>query len=122
LERLEGVVPAVGITRKVGLAHAAYQRADTSSICNGSGQREEQEISTGNKGIRQSLCVESDFYILREGCFAYSPKSVNGHRVIITQSRIPLRKLRSNAIQYSLSALEFDNMTLAIFESDRFHH
>ena len=53
LQRLDGVVAAVGIAREVGLAHAAHQHAGAAPIGQRGREGQEQQIAARHEGVGQ---------------------------------------------------------------------
>ena len=67
LQRLHGVITAVGIAGKICLAHPSHQYLESASVSQGSGDRHEQQITSRDKGIGQTVGLHFDVDLLRHG-------------------------------------------------------
>ncbi len=55
LQRFDGIIPAVWITGRVGLAHAGNQPVDSPAIGQGGGKRKKKNIAARDEGVGEAM-------------------------------------------------------------------
>src|ERR1700689_4891670 len=120
LKRLDGVVPAVGISRKIRLAHPADDMLEPPAISHTGGKGQEKNVAAGNEGARKPVFEHRDFDVTRERRLADFPQNAEVDGVVVTEALDPVGKFQRQFATDVLAALEFDHMTLPIIKPDCF--
>jgi hypothetical protein len=63
LQRLHGVVAAVGVAGKVGFADAGDEDLDAAPVGQRRGQREEQQVAPGHEGVGQAAGFHAEGHV-----------------------------------------------------------
>ena len=119
LHRLDGVVAAIGIARKIRFAHAADDMADAAPIGEGGRKRQENEVSTGHEGVRQAVLAKGDFGPPRQSRLGDRRKRRQSERMVALEALRPGREPVRKRVPYHLALGEFDHMALAVIVADR---
>src|ERR1700722_15654853 len=120
LKRLDRVVPAVGISRKIRLAHPANDMLEPPAISHTGGKGQEENVAAGNEGARKPVFEHRDFDVTRERRLADFPQNAEIDGVIVTEALDPVGKCQRQFAADVLAALEFDHMTLPVIKPDSF--
>jgi hypothetical protein len=98
LQRLQSVVAAIGITRIIGLAHAADEMPRPAAIADGGGKGEEQQIAAGDKRIRQSALLESDRGVTGQRRVADLAQDAEIDDVVVAELAAPVREFPAQTL------------------------
>jgi hypothetical protein len=121
LQRLDGVVAAIGIAGEVGFAHPADEMADAAPPGDGGGEGEEQQIAAGHEGVGQPVFLHRKGDVTRERGVADAAQHAEVDDVILAQPRGPLRLATAHLLLHHKSLIQLNSMPLPIVESDGFN-
>jgi hypothetical protein len=119
LHGLDSIVPAVGIARIIGFAHAAKDVFEAAPVGERRRKCQEQEISPGDKSIGQTRSAGFNVDVMRHCRLRDLPQGLDAHDVILAETVAPGGKIFADRFQDYLALAEFDVMSLAIIETDR---
>ena len=97
---LNGVVSAIGVSREIRFTHAANDGTTPSAVGDSARERQKNQVAPGNERVRQTTFSDLYLGLSCECCVADAAKDGKVDDMIITQFTAPVRRERSNAIQY----------------------
>ena len=118
MKRFQGVVSAVGVARVIGFAHPAHNSFELSTVCNGSGKGDEQQIAAWHKGVGQATFFHLNGFFLSERGVAYLAQQAQVKQVVLTEFGRPIWKFQFELRQKGGAALKLNRMPLAVVEAD----
>jgi hypothetical protein len=119
LQRLDGVVAAVGIAGEVRLAHAAHQVGDGAPPGDGGGKGEEQQIAPGHEAVGQAVLLHLEGDVTRERRLAELAQHAHVDEMVLAEPARPGGKPAANLLQHHKSLIQLDSVPLAVVKSDR---
>src|ERR1700757_2250497 len=96
LQRLQGVVAAIGIARIIGLAHAADKMPRSAAVAERGGKGEEQQVAAGHKGIRQSALLKADRSVAGQRRVADLAEDAEINYEIVAELAAPIWEFAAN--------------------------
>src|SRR5207249_7837785 len=117
---LERVVAAIGISGIIGLAHSADEMPRTAAIAHRGGKGKKQEITAGDKCVRQSARVKGYRRFAGQPRITDLAQHAQIDDMVLGELAVPLRKLAPQTLQHRLAAIELDTVALAVIETDGF--
>src|SRR5476651_2621904 len=118
LQGLHRVVAAVGITGEIGLAHAADQHRQAAPVGHRGRHRHEQQVATGDEGVRQAVGLGLDGDIVRHRRLRNARNQRQVDHVVFAETFGPQRRLGAQLGQQRRAHRQLDGMALAVIEAD----
>lgn len=118
LKRFDRIVPAIGIARKIGFAHAAHDAAEGPPIRESARIGEKEQVAPGHESVRQAFRHGCDFNVMR-----HRGGTKGGHRGAdikhVIGSKAGSETLPEGSAN-AIAAVQFHTMALAVEKAERF--
>jgi hypothetical protein len=119
LQRLDGIVPAIRVAGKIGLADAGHDMLDAPPIGGDRRHGQKQQVSPRHEGIGQAVRLHGDFGLSRQRCLAEFSDDPGIDDMIRAELRRPVRELGAQRAENRRADVQFHPVALAIVEADR---
>src|SRR5690242_20535996 len=114
LQRLQGVVSAIGVAGIVGFAHLADKVPRRAAVTESGGEGKEQQIAAGDKSVRQAALLEGDRDVAGQRRIADLPEYAQINEVVLAELAAPIGKFTAQPLDKAGAAVELDAMALAV--------
>ena len=121
LQRLHGVVAAIGVAGEVGFADAGDDDLDAAPVGQRGRKGEEQQVAPGHEGVGQAAGLHLKRGLAGERGVADLPEHGEVEQVVFAESLAPGGEAFAQFGQHRDACLQFHVVSLAVVEAQRFH-